>query len=97
MATLTEDIIIADSLDRTAELQEQGYITHALCCRGECGFLLGSEEHRLAEGDCLIIPQQSTLMRRIAPSDNFTVEVIMSSPPSLRWPHRRATTVCAAI
>lgn len=76
MATLTEDIIIADSLDRTAELQERGYITHALCCRGACRFLLGSEEHRLAEGDCLIIPQQSMLMRRIMPSDDFAVEVI---------------------
>ena len=42
MSTLTEDIIIATGLDQTADLQQQGYITHALCRAGSCPFRLGA-------------------------------------------------------
>lgn len=56
MGRLNEDIIMATSLDGTAAMQQQGYITHALCRAGSCTFRLGAREHRLAAGDCLIIP-----------------------------------------
>lgn len=81
MSNLNEDIIIATSLDDTARLQQQGYITHALCRNGSCTFRLGARQHRLAAGDCLIIPQQSLLLHDYAPSDDFRIEVIYVSAP----------------
>ena len=81
MSTLNEDIIIATSLDRTADLQQQGFITHALCLAGSCTFRLGAREHRVAAGDCLIIPQQSLLLHDYAPSADFRIEVIYVSAP----------------
>ena len=79
MSTLSEDIIISSSLDQTAAMQQQGYITHALCRSGSCTFRLGAREHRVVEGDCLIIPQQSLLLHDYAPSDDFRIEVIYVS------------------
>lgn len=81
MSTLNEDFIIATSLDRTADLQQQGFITHALCRAGSCTFRLGAREHRVAAGDCLIIPQQSLLLHDYAPSADFRIEVIYVSAP----------------
>lgn len=81
MATLNDDIIIASGLDETAAMQQQGYITHALCRAGSCTFRLGAREHRVAAGDCLIIPQQSLLLHDYAPSDDFRIEVIYVSAP----------------
>lgn len=81
MSTLTEDIIIATGLDQTADLQQQGYITHALCRAGSCSFCIGARRHVLAAGDCLIIPQQTLLLRDYVPSDDFCIEVIYVSAP----------------
>ena len=79
MSTPNEDIITATSLDRTADMQQQGYITHALCRAGNCTFRIGAREHHLTAGDCLIIPQQSLLLHEYAPSDDFRIEVIYVS------------------
>lgn len=73
------EIVISDTLAATAERQQEGYITHALCHSGSCSFHLGSEEHRMSAGDCLIIPQQSLLMRDLTASDDFRVETIYVS------------------
>ena len=81
MSTLNEDIIIATSLDQTAAMQQQGYITHALCRAGSCTFRLWAREHRVAAGDCLIIPQQSLLLHDYAPSAVFRSVVIYVSAP----------------
>ena len=79
MSTLSEDIIISSSIDQTAAMQQQGYITHALCRDGSCTFRLGAREHRLVAGDCLIIPQQSLLLHDYSPSSDFRIEVIYVS------------------
>lgn len=81
MATLNDDIIVSDSFERTAEMQQQGYITHALCHRGGCTFRLGATQHQMTAGDCLIIPQQSLQMQGFEPSDDFRIEVIYVSAP----------------
>ena len=74
-----DHIIISDSLDDTARLQRESYITHALCHRGKCTFMIGPKEHQLSAGDCLIIPQQSLLMNHLCPSNDFRVEAIYVS------------------
>ena len=81
MTTLNDDIIISESLADTAELQQRGYITHALCRAGGCTFRLGAREHSLAAGDCLIIPQQSLLLHGYRPDSAFRVEVVYVSAP----------------
>ena len=79
MPETQEDIITAQSLADTAHFQEEGYITHALCRRGSCSFVLGSAQHCLSAGDCLIIPQQSLRLRNLHESPDLQIEVIYVS------------------
>lgn len=76
MITEREDIIIADTLADTAEMQRQGYVVHALCHRGSGSFFLGSKKHSFSAGDCLIISQQSLLLHDLHESDDIQLEVI---------------------
>ena len=76
MTDLYKNILIADSLADTALRQEEDYVTHALCRKGECTFSIGPSRHRFAAGDCLIIPQQSLLMSGLETSTDFEVECI---------------------
>ena len=71
-----KDVVIADSLAEVAEMQRNGYICHALCKKGECSFSLDSSSLVFAEGDCLIIPQQTLRFNLLSQSDDFAVEVI---------------------
>ena len=73
------EILIENDIRRVAERQRQGYITHALCQKGRCRFAVGPEEHLFAAGDCLIVPQQSLLLRVLDMSDDFEVEIIYVS------------------
>lgn len=79
MASLNDDIVISDSLGRTAEMQQRDYITHALCRRGWCTFRMGNAEHRLAAGDCMILPQGSMPLLEKERSADFEVEVVYVS------------------
>ena len=60
-----QEIIITDTLADTATLQQQGYITHALCRKGGGSFCLGNHQHTFTAGDCLIIPQQSLQLNHL--------------------------------
>lgn len=74
-----EDIIIADTLSETAELQLRGYIVHALCHSGEGSFRMGEAVHHFGPHDCIIISQQSILMMDIRQSDDMKMEVVYVS------------------
>ena len=79
MVDLNEEIVVADTLADTAAMQARGYVTHALCRGGECVFRLGPKEHRLCEGDCMIVPQQSLQVHHVEASGDFRVEVVYVS------------------
>lgn len=81
MANINDDIILSDSLADVAQMQQRGYITHALCLSGSCTFRLGARGHTLNAGDCLIVPQQSLLLGDYLPTDDFRIEVIYVSAP----------------
>ena len=89
MADIYRAILIGSEMAEVPERQREGYITHALCCTGSCRFALGPEEHRLAAGDCMIIPQQSLQLRLLEQSPDFEVEIIFVSSEfiALSTPH----------
>ena len=71
-----QEIIITDTLADTATLQQQGYITHALCRKGGGSFCLGNHQHTFTAGDCLIIPQQSLQLNHLKESADMVLDVI---------------------
>ena len=73
---MDNEIILSDNLDKVAEMQHGGYVTHAWCSAGECRFVMDEKPLTLAAGDCMIVPQQEVAFRVEGCSDDFAVEVI---------------------
>ena len=70
------EIIISDNLADVAKMQHGGYVTHALCSGGSCRFRMDEKAFTLAEGDCMIVPQQEVAFSVESSSADFAVEVI---------------------
>ena len=79
LSLLDKEIIISDSLDEVARMQRDGYITHAWCSGGECGFVMDGQAFRFAKGDCLIVPHQELEFAVGQKSEDFAVEVVYVS------------------
>jgi len=51
-------------------------LCHVYCSAGWCTFEFNGRQHRLASGDCMIIPSRGELLRDLTASDDFHVEAI---------------------
>ena len=76
---MNNEIIISDSLEKVAQMQHDGYITHAWCPCGDCDFTMDGRPFHLAAGDCMIVPHPCLEFRIDRKSDDFAVEVIYVS------------------
>ena len=68
------EIIISDNQADVAKMQHGGYVTQALCSGGSCRFRMDEKAFTLAEGDCMIVPQQEVAFNVESASAEFDVE-----------------------
>ncbi|MBQ7570909.1 MAG: AraC family ligand binding domain-containing protein [Bacteroidaceae bacterium] len=67
---------------------------HVYCSAGWCTFEFNGRQHRLASGDCMIIPSRGELLRNLTASDDFHVEAIYVTQEFIRQstPQAKAST-----
>lgn len=68
---MDDEIIISDNLAYVAKMQHDDYVTHALCSSGSCRFRMDEKAFTLAEGDCMIVPQQEVAFSVESASADF--------------------------
>lgn len=71
-----QPIITDDSLRHAGDARLADYLCHAYCHKGHCTFELHGRTFRIGAGDCMIIPRHTDLVKHLAESDDFEVDVI---------------------